>query len=270
MSLLLCRQEHVTHPYYAEELGLRLSSTQELAYVIYHYPLLVLDGFVGESLLDFMREELGQGFLALKIEQWMKSGENPDEILPMILQESDYYTAQEIAHYRQQIADLRGKHPADYRRMKADELFSMRQYGRAVKIYQELLELPADAVVNETFRARVGNNLGSCYARMFRYDKAFEAYKRAYSADGNPEILSHLYCLTKLDPDLKLGERFKVLATEELRNGWDKDMEGARKRAENSVQVKQLDTLFSLEQPQREKGEMKLIKRWKQEYRTMA
>jgi len=55
MSLLLCRQEHVTHPYYAEELGLRLSSTQELAYVIYHYPLLVLDGFVRESLLDFMR-----------------------------------------------------------------------------------------------------------------------------------------------------------------------------------------------------------------------
>lgn len=270
MSLLLCRQENVTHPYYAEELGLRLSSTQELAYVIYHYPLLVLDGFVGESLLDFMREELGQGFLALKIEQWMKSGENPDEILPMILQESDYYTAQEIAHYRQEIADLRGKHPADYRRLKADELFSMRQYGRAVKIYQELLEFPADEVVNEAFRARVGNNLGSCYARMFRYDKAFEAYKRAYAADANPEILRQIYCLTRLDPDLKLGERFKALTTPELRAGWERDMAGAKKRAENSVQVAQLNALFAQEQPQREKGETKLIQRWKQEYRTMA
>lgn len=103
MSLLLCRQEDVRHPYYAENLGIHLYSSQELSYVIYHYPLLVLDGFVGDGLLDFLRDELNHGFLALKLERWLKSNEDPDECLIMILQECDYYNSAEISRYRQQL-----------------------------------------------------------------------------------------------------------------------------------------------------------------------
>ena len=35
MSLILCRQEPVTSPYFVEELGVHLYSSQELNYVIY-------------------------------------------------------------------------------------------------------------------------------------------------------------------------------------------------------------------------------------------
>lgn len=49
-----------------------LYSSQELAYVIYHYPLLVMDHLVDDRLLDFLREELNLGFLALKLENWKK------------------------------------------------------------------------------------------------------------------------------------------------------------------------------------------------------
>lgn len=45
MSLWLCRQERVNRPFLVEPLGIHLYSSQELSYVIYHYPLLVLDGF---------------------------------------------------------------------------------------------------------------------------------------------------------------------------------------------------------------------------------
>ena len=34
MSLLLCRQESVTNPYYIEPMGIRIWSSQELSYVI--------------------------------------------------------------------------------------------------------------------------------------------------------------------------------------------------------------------------------------------
>ena len=37
MSLLLCRQEQVEHPYFIEELGIHLYSSQELCYVIYNH-----------------------------------------------------------------------------------------------------------------------------------------------------------------------------------------------------------------------------------------
>ena len=58
MSLRLCRSEKVKNPYYVSFLGMHLYSSQELAYVIYHYPLLVMDCLVNERLLDFLREEL--------------------------------------------------------------------------------------------------------------------------------------------------------------------------------------------------------------------
>ena len=133
MSLLLCRQEHVKRPYFMESMGIHLYSSQELSYVIFNHPMLVLDGFVDERLLAFLREELNQGFLALKLERWLKSGENPDEALMIILQECDYYSMAEVGRFRQMAATLRKKHPAEFMCMKADELFSLRQYGRAVK-----------------------------------------------------------------------------------------------------------------------------------------
>lgn len=64
MSLILCRQEPVRHPFYIERLGVHIASSQELCYVIYQNPLLVLDGFVDDRLIEFIRSELGLSFLA--------------------------------------------------------------------------------------------------------------------------------------------------------------------------------------------------------------
>ena len=50
MSLLLCRREKVKHPFYIEVLGIHIYSSQELCYVIYHHPLLVMNDFVDASL----------------------------------------------------------------------------------------------------------------------------------------------------------------------------------------------------------------------------
>lgn len=66
MSLILCRQEPVRHPFYIERLGIHIASSQELCYVIYQNPLLVLDGFVDDRLIEFIRSELGLSFLAGK------------------------------------------------------------------------------------------------------------------------------------------------------------------------------------------------------------
>ena len=46
MSLILCRQEPVEHPYYIDILGLHIYSSQELCYVIFHHPVLVMEDFL--------------------------------------------------------------------------------------------------------------------------------------------------------------------------------------------------------------------------------
>ena len=68
MSLILCRQEPVTSPYFVEELGVHQYSPQELHYVIYHHPLLVMEDFVNERLAAFLRTELRLPFLAERIQ----------------------------------------------------------------------------------------------------------------------------------------------------------------------------------------------------------
>ena len=118
MSLRLCRSEKVKNPYYVSFLGMHLYSSQELAYVIYHYPLLVMDCLVNERLLDFLREELNMGFLALKLENWKKSGEDPDEMLIFLLQESDYYSQNEISEYRQTLSGYRKQPPAEMKSLR--------------------------------------------------------------------------------------------------------------------------------------------------------
>lgn len=270
MSLLLCRQEHVKRPFYVESLGIHLYSIQELAYVIYHYPLLSLDDFINEGFLEFMRDELNQGFLALKIERWLKSSEDPDEVLSMILQESDYFTPAEMNRYRQQLAAIRKKHPAEYKKLKADELFSVRQYGRASRLYTELLEYPADSYVNEVFTARIWNNMGSCYARMFRMDKAMEAYARSYAIHPQPKVLEQMYCLTRLNQQLTLGSRFEALITAEMRQVWDADIQDAQEHAAAQEAVLQVEELFARDPIKRQAGEAQLLGRWKKEYRAMV
>ena len=62
MSLILCRQEPVTVPLYIEDLGIHIYSSQELCYVIYHHPLLVMNDFADASLLcDLQQSAAGAG-----------------------------------------------------------------------------------------------------------------------------------------------------------------------------------------------------------------
>ena len=253
-----------------ESMGIHLYSSQELSYVIFNHPTLVLDGFVDERLLSFLREELNQGFLALKLERWLKSGENPDEALMIILQECDYYSMAEVGRFRQMAAALRKKPPADFMRMKADELFSLHQYGRAVKIYQEILEYPSGEFTDDSFFGRIWNNLGSCYARMFQLDKAFDAFQNAYRKAGQEAVLERLYDLTRVDPALTLSEDLAAEITKEKEAIWEKRLKKAKEKARGSEKAKELEALFRQDPIKRQKGEADLVYQWKTEYRNMA
>ena len=85
MSLLLCRREKVKHPFYIEVLGIHIYSSQELCYVIYHHPLLVMNDFVDASLFFFVKNELGLGFLAGRMEKLVEAGGRPEEALYLFL-----------------------------------------------------------------------------------------------------------------------------------------------------------------------------------------
>lgn len=270
MSVIMCRQEKVKHPYYIECLGLNLYSSQELCYVIFHHPLLTLDHFVDTHLIEFIRDELDMGFVAMKLERWQKSGENQDDLLTIILQECDYYNTAEIGKYRQKIAALRRLSANEYTKRRADYLFQYKQYGRAIAEYEKLLDSEKSQKVDDSFVGKIWNNLGVSYARVFQFSKAFGALDKAYGLLKDLNILQRLYDLTLLDPGLVLKERYQSLITEELKAEWDADFEEAKRRAEESGELKELDALFRKDSIKRMEGAVKMVKQWKQEYRNMA
>ena len=141
MSVILCRRERVSHPFFIESLGIRVGSSQELCYAFYHHPLLLIDDLMGQDLMDFIREELGMGATAGRMEKWIRSGENLDDALIMFMQDCDYYSSLEISRFRQQLVSLRKLPTLEYEKKKGDCLFGFRQYGKAIDIYQKILEM---------------------------------------------------------------------------------------------------------------------------------
>ena len=141
MSLILCRQEPVTVPLYIEDLGIHLYSSQELCYVIYNNPLLVLEGFIDKRLTEFLRSELRMPFLAERVEKWLDSHGATEEILYLILKECNYYTPKEQAAYRQTVNGLKKLSEEEYEKRRADYFYGLDLFGKAVTIYEQILAI---------------------------------------------------------------------------------------------------------------------------------
>ena len=109
--------------------------------------------------------------------------------------------------YRQTLSSYRKQPAAQIKKLRGDALFGMRQYGKAVKLYQEILDNPPEEAAEEQLTAQVWNNLGACYGCMFLFDKAAEAFENLQPG-GSQDCLRSLYWIEKLDSRVTLGERF--------------------------------------------------------------
>lgn len=266
MSLILCRQEPVKHPYYFEGLGVRLYSSQELCYVIYNNPLLVMEGFVDNALIEFIRDDLDMAFLALKLVKWQQSGEDGDELLALILHECDYYNGAEVSRFRQKLSSYRRMPEAEFLKERADYLFSRKQYGKSAAEYQKILDLPKGNRGSEVFQAKIYNNLGASYARLFMTDKAYLAYQKSFDLVKSSEVLKRICHLSQWNPGLVISERLKVLITEELLQESGQDRKEAEEKAEQADSLLELDKLFQKDPIKRFQGAGELVQKWKQEY----
>lgn len=251
MSLIYCKSEEITRPYYVEALNVHIYSIQELSYVIYEYPLLVLDGFITEELLEFIEEELEMSFFASKLKKWLKSKENPDEILSQILCESYYYSTGEIKEFQQKILELRKLSSVEIRKERAALLCSLKQYAKAVKQYQEIVSN------RKLVDAHVWANMGTCYARMLLTKEAFEAYKKAYELEKNPSILEKMAYLAHLDSDL-------IFSKKDITMEYENKIQNVKGQVIKSHMMLQIDALSQTEDAK------KMITKWKQEYRRMV
>ena len=269
MSLILCRQEPCRHPYYIERLGYHISSSPELCYVLYNNPLLAMGGFIDDNLIEFIREELTMPFLAGKLEKWMKSGEDPDELIFIILQECYYYSAKEISRLRQIVGAYRKMSPPEFMKATADYYFALGQFGTAIVYYEKILEDWHLKSLNDELTARVWNNIGASYAGIFWFEKAMSAYDMSYNFQKNPDTLKRIYLLTLLNTDLPLKERYQSLITEDMKKEWEKELLEVKAKGRESAEFKAIGENFEKDSIRRMTGAGKVLADWKLGYRKM-
>lgn len=269
MSLMLCRQEPVTSPFFIEELGIHIYSSQELSYVIYNNPLLVMEDFVDDRLVAFLREELRMPFLAERISKWIEGRGASDELLFLILQDCAYYSTQEQARYRQEVMNLRKLSADEYAKRRGDYMYSLGLYGRAISIYEKLLEREKEKEVPTELKAKLWNNIAACYAKLFCYQKAMNAYDCAWNERPETELLKRMYFLTLIQPELSVKERYKEKFQAEDTAAWEKEFLESRTAAEGKEPVVRVKNVFEKDPVKRIAGAAELLNGWKVEYRRM-
>ncbi len=270
MSLLLCRQEQVSNPYYVEELGVHLYSSQELCYVIYNYPLLVMDDFFDELLIGFIRTELAMPFLAEKITKLKDEHGTTDEILFQILADVAYYSPREQAAYRQKVMALRRLSPAEYQKEKAGYFYEIGLCGRALAIYGKILDDDRDIKLASDFRAGIKNNMAACCAKLFDYSGAMREYDAAYCEDEKEEYLKRMYFLKKQKPELAMNERYENKITDEMIQAWDQEYDSLVDETKDDVRLDEISAIFEKDPIKRMSQAGELLRSWKEKYRQMA
>ena len=101
---------------------------------------------------------------------------------------------------------------------KADEMFQNENYWAAASEYERILSIRQSSKLNVTFYAHVWNNLASCYARLFLFEKAAVCFENAYKFDKIEEYQEKAYYAKLLAGqedfeenliERKLSEKFK-------------------------------------------------------------
>lgn len=269
MSLILCRQEEVKNPLYIEALGVHIWSSQELCYVIYNYPLLAMDNFLDSRLTEFIEKELRMTVLSVKIQNGLKNGDDRDGLIFMILEECRFYSEKEITAFRQKIANYRSMGPLEFAKVTADYYYSLRQYGTALSYYERLLDDRRNKAADDEFLARIWNNIGACYAGLFWFDRAMQAYEMSWIYRKDADTVKRMYHLTLMDPKLSVKQRFGGELLEQRREEWKEAFDEASLKAAKNEGVRRIEEMFNQEEKARRQETGELLSRWRSGYRTM-
>lgn len=270
MGLIICDNNEVLHPFYIPELHLNIYSYEELCYIIYEHPVLVQDHFISSKLLDFIDLELGLTSLRSRLAKMNQDKVAEDDKLVYILGFGNVYSHQEIARFKKLLDRFRKVHKAEYLMLRANYMFELGLYGRAATDYNRILRFGRDKYVTTKFIASVYENLGSAYANLFMYERAFHAYKNAYEVLKDTDILRRMYQITLIEPGIVLGEELENTLDEKTKIRWDEEFEKVLERASNSNKVYEIKKIYQGSEASQKAKAKEMIGEWRRAYRAMV
>ena len=267
MSLLLCRQKAET-PFLHSKLNIGIWSEQELCYVLYHYPLLCLKGFLDERLFDWIESQLQLKKLADTLRKNMQMGESAENQMLTILQECNYYDVDEVLAFSSRMMELKKCSGAELVHMEGMLLYQAEKYSLAYEKFEESIRM-LDQLIHRTGdeeeprklterKADIFCDMAVIKLRMFDRNKAQELLISSEMTYYNKRAVRMRYLATGTG---ELGDNEKA----EL----DACREEALQKARESEEYRAVSGLFEKDSVKIMKEARSYISRWKNNYRKM-
>lgn len=237
-AVKICTYRRAENPYDVESIGIHLYSIEELSYFLYENIYLINEQMIDEKLYCWIEEELGLGTLAEKLRNGKTMGNYIYPQIMMILQASGYYSESELSLLSEKMKELSGMQTQERMKARGDELLRNGNYWSAVLEYEKLLTIRQSNRLTVEFYAKVWNNLASCYARLFLFEKAAGCFENAYQFQKLSEYKERAYYARKLAArgqeeeelsEAKISEEFRNQSEKFLQNLEEKAAEDCRK-----------------------------------------
>ena len=162
----------------------------------------------------FLEEGAGERLLAAELRQLKENRVKDDDLLLKLLELSGYLTGPELGEFRGKMLSYRQLSQAEYLREKADELFRLRRFGRAVAVYDRILAGEEEKALALRLKGSVLMRKGSACANLFLFEKAFRAYSEAWNLLHDREILKKIWLLSLMEPVIGTRERYQQAVME--------------------------------------------------------
>lgn len=194
----ICVHKTAKTPYYAETTGVPLYSMEELAYYLYENIYLVDERMIEEKLYSWLEKEFELTTLAEKLRSGTSTGNHVYNQVMAILQAAEYHSEEELSLLSEKIKTISGLQTQERMKYKADEMQQNENYWAAINEYERILSIRQSNKLAVEFYAGVWNNLASCYARLFLFEKAANCFENAYQFEKIPEYKEKAYYARKL------------------------------------------------------------------------
>lgn len=205
-GLILCRGEEAAKPYYMSSLGLSVYSLEELCYAIYNNIYLLGNDFVDEGLIDFIKNDVKDAWLAKELKALKAREAGLRELVITILLDVDYYTKSEVDELRTLIDNLAALGIEERLKRRADNFLLNNKFESAIKHYAAILN-EKEHNMKDDFYGNVLHNIAVCYSKLFLFEQATECFMSAYGLNQNEETLKEYYMAAQL-AGIKVDEAY--------------------------------------------------------------
>jgi len=170
-QLLLCiSQEEVQNPYKFKMTNINVYSFEEALYHCFYYFKQSIDDFSSSDFLSWVKNDLGQSFLASKIKQ-LCTIKNAGDRLVGFLSLVDYFDEEQILNLREQISEWGKRLEWEHLKEQADYLIENGEPRKAALFYKQALDHENNKILL--------NNLGVALMQVRNFSEAAACFERA-------------------------------------------------------------------------------------------